>query len=260
MATIFYFSGTGNSLSIARGIAKKLDAKLVSIVDAMGGENQKDDVVGIVTPIYFMDIPDIVKKFLRSYDFDKNSYIFTAVTCGADEGIAFNTMSEILKERGLKLSYGYKKALPDNSIAMVTSEAKKKEMLNSQPMDIEKICNDVKQRVSNSKGFKKSIKSYTFGKILKKGFKFFYKIDRKTIDSSKCIKCGTCERVCPVSNIVKKEGIYTIGKECENCFACAQWCPKRAISVGKLIPTNNSQYTHPDVNVKDIANQKLKKD
>ncbi|MBP2655934.1 MAG: hypothetical protein H6Q73_3503 [Firmicutes bacterium] len=62
MGTIYYFTGTGNSLSIARTIAGKLNANLASIVDYMKEKRAIDDeVIGIVMPVYCMDIPKLVK-------------------------------------------------------------------------------------------------------------------------------------------------------------------------------------------------------
>lgn len=259
MATIFYFTGTGNSLSMARGIAEKLNANLISIVDAMDGEKQyEDEVIGIVVPVYCMDIPNIVKEFLKKCKFLNNNYIFTVVTCGAEDGIALYSIKEILESKGLKLSYGYKSILPDNSIAFPTNEEKKNKMINDQCKYITKISLEIDKRVVNADNFKKSIKKYALKTVLERGLNLIYKINNKTIDYEKCINCGICERVCPVSNIHKQENKYFIEKNCENCFACAQWCPKRAISMGRLIPNDKTQYTHPDITVKDIMNQKSK--
>lgn len=259
MATIFYFTGTGNSFSIARAVGEKLNAKLVSIVDAMEEEREfKDDIIGIVVPIYCMDIPKIAKKFLEKCKISKESYIFTVVTCAGAEGRAFYNVKEILDKRGLKLSYGYKCILPDNSIVFPTNEEKKNKMFNDQEEYIRQIVLDVDKRSINSDRFKKSVKNDITKKVLEEGLNLIYKINNKTIDSQKCIQCGVCEKVCPVSNIHRSEDKYVIGTNCENCFACAQWCPKRALAIGKLTPNDKTHYTHPEVTVKDIINQKSK--
>lgn len=125
MATIFYFTGTGNSLSTARGIADGLQANLVAIKAIMNQEEQlEDDVVGIVTPVYCLDLPRIVKEFLTKYKFSSNSYIFGVATCGGSEGTALNRMKSLLEDRGLKLSHGTEVVLPDNSIIYTTAEEK----------------------------------------------------------------------------------------------------------------------------------------
>ncbi|GAA0122885.1 EFR1 family ferrodoxin [uncultured Clostridium sp.] len=256
MATIFYFSGTGNSLNMARKIAEKLDGKLMPIVKAMDIEEFNDEVIGIIVPIYCMDIPNIVREFLEKVKFSKGSYIFQVVTCGGVEGIAFNTTKKILEQKGLKLSYGFTAILPDNSIALPTKEEKKIEFLKNEENYINSIALAVKERADNSNELKETIKNLVMSKVLKKGFNFIYKIDNKTIDSSKCVKCGICEKVCPLSNIYKEGENFTIGNHCENCFACAQWCPKKAISIGKLNVNDKTQYTHKNITAQDISSQK----
>lgn len=62
---IFYFTGTGNSLWIARKIADSFSADLVSVSD-YNGEEVSDDVIGFVFPVYMGDVPWYFKRFLLS--------------------------------------------------------------------------------------------------------------------------------------------------------------------------------------------------
>lgn len=50
---IYYFSGTGNSLAVARNIAEKTKANLISISSAMqdGETRLTTDSIGIVFPV-----------------------------------------------------------------------------------------------------------------------------------------------------------------------------------------------------------------
>ena len=52
---IYYFSGTGNSLVIARNIAEKTKGTIISIPSVMNKESIESDadVIGIVFPIYY---------------------------------------------------------------------------------------------------------------------------------------------------------------------------------------------------------------
>lgn len=53
-------------------------------------------------------------------------------------------------------------------------------------------------------------------------------------DAEKCVSCGKCERLCPMSNIVMKDGLPSFGKHCIGCTACSFNCPTDAISIGLL--------------------------
>lgn len=69
--------------------------------------------------------------------------------------------------------------------------------------------------------------------------------------SDSCIGCGCCQKVCPVSNITIKEGKPVFGKECQQCMACIQWCPKRAIDY-KQIASKRKNYHNPEILVTDM--------
>ena len=63
-----YFTGTGNSLQVARGIG----GELLSIPRLMrqGGIEVKDDAVGIVCPVYLGDCDEVapeVRSYLKSF-------------------------------------------------------------------------------------------------------------------------------------------------------------------------------------------------
>jgi len=69
--------------------------------------------------------------------------------------------------------------------------------------------------------------------------------------SDACDGCGTCARVCPVQNIALADGKPAWLHRCENCLACYNLCPRRAIHGG--IVKQDYYSLHPDVGVKDFV-------
>jgi flavodoxin len=65
---IYYFSGTGNTLHVAKELQKRMpEANLISIVGLLN-ENVievKGETVGFIFPIYLTSVPAPVRKFLR---------------------------------------------------------------------------------------------------------------------------------------------------------------------------------------------------
>lgn len=62
-----------------------------------------------------------------------------------------------------------------------------------------------------------------------------WRSERPDVDFEECIKCGTCERVCPV-NIVEirkeeEECIVFDFNYCKGCGICANECPTNCISM-----------------------------
>lgn len=62
-----------------------------------------------------------------------------------------------------------------------------------------------------------------------------WRLERPEIDYSQCIKCGTCERVCPANLIEvlkeEKECVVIDFDYCKGCGVCANECPKKCIDM-----------------------------
>ena len=68
---VFYFSGTGNSLKVAKTLAEKLgNCKIVSMARLEKNALDKEyDSIGFVYPTYCWGLPKIVRKFIENMNF-----------------------------------------------------------------------------------------------------------------------------------------------------------------------------------------------
>ena len=69
---ILYFSGSGNSLAIARQLAEKLDERVMSLYDAVHADLQGETRIGFVYPTYWLDAPMAVKQLVAQLVLPKN--------------------------------------------------------------------------------------------------------------------------------------------------------------------------------------------
>ena len=77
--TILYFSATGNSIVIARKLAKNMEnAEVISIAKIMKNDTIKvySEKIGIIIPVYAWGAPRIVMEFLNRIELNHNQYIF----------------------------------------------------------------------------------------------------------------------------------------------------------------------------------------
>ena len=85
---IYYFTGTGNSLVLARSIVEKTNGKLISIPSVMDKQSIyiDADTVGIVFPCYLSQlygIPLIVERFIRKLvNINSIEYLFAVCSFG----------------------------------------------------------------------------------------------------------------------------------------------------------------------------------
>ncbi len=92
--TIFYYSGTGNSLWIARALARELgNAEVVSMV---GWANKRHIIksrrIGLVFPVHIWGVPGRVLEFLDQLPAKDAGYIFAVASNG---GQVANTLVQL---------------------------------------------------------------------------------------------------------------------------------------------------------------------
>ncbi|MCE7698975.1 MAG: EFR1 family ferrodoxin [Methanobacterium paludis] len=100
---IYYFSGTGNSLHVAKQLKKRIpETELIPIVSLLNREvvETSAETVGFVFPIHLMTVPRPLKSFLEKIDLKSAKYIFAVATRGGSKIRAFIDLEKILKEKG----------------------------------------------------------------------------------------------------------------------------------------------------------------
>jgi len=63
-----------------------------------------------------------------------------------------------------------------------------------------------------------------------------------TVDQEKCIRCGKCEKVCPVDNIKSTPPEWIHNGRCTCCLACYHYCPVHAINYGNITRKRDQYY------------------
>lgn len=221
---IFYFTGTGNSLYVAKRLSEKLDEPDVYSMaeykqdDQIGG---KDKIIGFVFPSYYGNLPRIVREFINGLDIHIDTYIFGIITMGG-YGLGSVTMLEkALAEKNLKLKYGRGILMPANYIVKYNPMFLKRTAKSNKK--IQQITDDIKLKKTLIK--KSSIISDNL-------YKNIAELDKEFFFESQCSGCGLCEKICPVENIQLTDNRPEWRHHCEHCMACIHRCPQKAIQYG----------------------------
>lgn len=244
---IFYFTGTGNSLYIA----KRLGGELISIPQVLNGEVSvyEDEKIGIIFPTYGLSVPAIVLDFFGKVKL-RSPYIFVIMTCGNNSGDATKWIASYVKRYGIKISYSNCIAMVGNHIPIADIE--KEKSLNKH---IEESISDLVEDLKIERCYIR--KGTALGPILRNGAKIIKKVTSmdKPINFSvneHCIKCGTCIKVCPRNNVSYNEvSEIMFGDTCESCLSCVNNCPKKAIQV-KGDKNPNARFRNSNVSLKEI--------
>lgn len=271
-ATIFYFSGTGNSYIIAKRVAEGLNGRLVSMASLKNKEEitASTDTIGIVFPVYYTDVPNIVRAFIPKIKDLSSKYVFAVSNFGGGAGRSIKTVKNLLRECGGELSAAYGVHMPQN--AFLKPWVKNEKLLVRMDAEVKHICRQAEKRVKRlppkrmldiiltpaAPFFKSITRNYMLktvgGNKNDSDMSLVYRLDCVFSVSDKCNGCGVCSKVCPVGNIVMKDGKPEWSHRCENCLACLNFCPQKAISG---ISQKDYYYMNPEYTMK-LAQQQSK--
>lgn len=266
---IFYFTGTGNSLSIAKKIATEFqDSELIPIASIMKDNFDKlnlERTVGFVVPTYYLGFPKIVEDFFSKLNINNTEYIFLIVTRGS-KNVVNRFVGDILKMfpscisrfekifTKAKLNAGFYIDMPFNNPiwAALPHEDYEREKIFNSNLKVEKIIQIIKH--------KKDFKEKEFFKFLRplRNTKFLKEVnekDRKFWITQECNGCGICKKICPVDNIQIVEKKPKWQNKCEQCLACLNNC--KVINVAEKTLLSN-RYVHNELRIEDYINQKVK--
>lgn len=258
---IYYFTGAGNSLAVARQLSDKLDnAETVSIVHALAQKQVSfDGIMGIVCPIYMYNVPLIVADFIKKL---KNiPYLFLVLAGGGEPGNAIKSVKILCATQDLKLNAAFNLTMPSNYAPYgSTPQDKQQEMFSKAEKKIEFIADVVtaseKYFDENNTSFFRS--NICPGILYKLGYKFIPKMDKSFYIDENCNGCGICEKVCSFNNISILDRKPQWNHQCQQCFACLQWCPQEAIQYGKKT-IDITRYHHPNVTLNAIMQSSSRK-
>lgn len=252
----FYFSGTGNSLDVAKKLGNK-EEQVISIARLMTDESSSlsfdltdGEAIGFIFPIYAWAPPKMVLDFINKVTFNnyKNNYIYFVATCGENAGETSKVMSKSLMSKGLKLNSGFSMVMPNNYIIMgnVYNDEKNKELLVKAEERIAEINSIIKERKADVFQVEKGPVPFLLTGVINPFFSKFATNTKSFNVNNQCIGCRICEKVCN-SKTIKVKGKPTWGEECTGCLACIHYCPTKAINYGKST-IKKGRYVNPNVN------------
>lgn len=253
---VFYFSSTGNTRWAARKISEALGETLVSIPEALCGdcsyEIDPGETLGICFPVHAWRIPKIVREFLSRLslkDIATDTYAFALMTAGDDTGECLRLIREALAAKGLRLQAAMSLIMPESYVGLpmmdVDKPTREQEKKAESKALLESWTEDLRQRRPVITHICESRWPKINTRILGALFDRLLITDRPFhAVAGRCIKCGKCASVCPVSDIDGGRGKIPVWKHngrCLTCFSCYHHCPTHAIEYG-LRTAHKGQY------------------
>ncbi len=239
---LFYFTGTGHTLALAKEIERKgkteedWEVTYWNILSSEKCPSLSGFDFGIICyPIYAFNAPKKVDEFIAKLSIP-NAFPFL-IAKQSGEPLCWNKASsyyirrKIRKKRGV-LRGEYHFLYPYN-IHFRYEDDFVKELLVANEKLMRVMFWDLKNKHPSYPKYNVlfALNAYIFrlqrlGAFLNS---YFYKVDE-----DKCIHCLKCVKECPVQNIRYENNKFHFSHRCLMCMRCSFMCPKNAISIGLL--------------------------
>ncbi len=250
--TILFFSATGNGLYVAKTLGD--ETRSIAQLERSGIYEIEDDVIGIVSPVYIFNLPLLVQRYLKKARLNAD-YIFGVLTYGSRSGAATHQLLKALEANGNTLHYAADLLMVDNYLPVFKMED---EIAKAPAKDIDTHLTQIKRDIESRKRdiphknvfwrmTSAIINSSWMGST--RGINRLNNTDRKFSVTDKCTSCGTCARVCPVSNVLVEDR-PTFLHHCESCFACIHNCPTGAIQM--KTQKSEARFRNENVTLKEL--------
>ena len=250
---VFYFTGTGNCLYVAR----QLSENTISIPQAMFHNQLSYDAeeIGFVYPVYGMMPPNMVRQFIQKAKL-KADYFFAVATYGNKQGNAVNIWNDIAKAAGYSFDYIATLLMVDNWLPVFDMDEQKK-MDKNIPQNLEKI----KTSLQNREKYIETVSEEDIERWNKRkeansgpfrGDGIHALAEEWFTVTDACIACGICTRLCPKKNYSMSAEKAVPKGECELCLACIQNCPHKAIIITSGEKNPQARYRHEAIMLRDI--------
>ncbi len=247
--TIFYFSGTGNSENVARWMASTatdlgLESEICNIAETDRKSKNPvpaDSMIILVSPVHGFNYPPVMLNFIARFSKGNNQVVLMDTRAGmlignynlpGISGAAFLLSAIILKLKGYCIAGMKSVDLPSNWVSLHPGLNTRtvKVLHEKQKAKVIEFANQIfhgkKRYISFYEILVDAIVSpiaiayYFAGRFV--FAKTFYA-------SGDCNNCDACIQNCPVKAIIKVDHRPFWTFRCESCMRCMSNCPKKSI-------------------------------
>ncbi len=253
---IFWFSGTGNSLWVARRLASALNDTLIDVAQAsIDGKHdytlKPGESLGFVFPTHSWGPPPLVCDFASKLNLGgttSNTHCYMVTTCGDDVGLTVEILQKALGDITIKAAFSVQ--MPNTYVCLpgfdVDDQATEHRKLIAAKTRVEKIEMAIAER-RNIIDAERGKAAWAKSRIIRPGFISSAMNDKKfKVSTTACTRCGKCAAQCPVHNIVSSpDGTPQWQGNCTMCLRCLHMCPACAIDYGNATQ-KKGRYHHRD--------------
>lgn len=233
---IFYRSSyRGNTLKIAQSMAESLSAELVSIDNDPSSDLSEYDLIGFGSAINFAAHDIRLQQFVVEQGLEgKNVFIFST-RCRPILGQYHKSLRNIIESNGGTVVGEFSCRGYDRTGPWVLMDGYNKSRPNEKDIFKARLfAEKLKWKLHPlATAYKVPVNEYLSGiAIREKNTEIIAGNKVVFINTTTCVSCGKCIKVCPMHIFVLKDKVLPIDEDnCIQCRLCADKCPTSSIFI-----------------------------
>ena len=251
---ILVFSGTGNTLAVARLLADELGETVREFTPdelttpERAAIGSADNQIIWMFPTYSWGVPPVILNLISKskFNFNPEASHFMVTTAGDDSGMIADQWRKALSRRGISGSSAYSVQMPNTYTMMKGFDVDSPEVIESKLSAMPARVKEIASRISDATPGDDLVKgSWPRSKtrIVYPWFKRYMITAKGFHTNDRCTRCGWCIRHCPLANITTdSSGHPQWGNRCTMCERCYHGCPSHAVEWRKAT-RGKGQYT-----------------
>jgi len=232
---IIYFSGSGNTEYGCKLIREGLRLNgvacdMVSVKEKPYAFIKEYDIIGFASPVYAFAPASVMVEFIRGIEKQAQKPAFIFLTYAGFSGNAGFTLYKQLTARGFRIFSSFD-MIAEDSWTLIRKKGKTKYSEGHPTADEQqRVVEYGKTLLDDLNKIKEIRYRFTPFDIVAKLYnpnilKHWFKIN---VDMNKCIKCGSCEKICPTGRMDISKFPNPKG-DCIGCYGCINVCPREAV-------------------------------
>ncbi len=248
---IYWFSGTGNTLAVAREMANVFEqagktVELIAMEEGPPAEISQGTTIGLAVPVACGNTYDLCWEFILNLPAGEGAGCFFVDTLGKHSGGIVGPVRDIVTAKGYATLGAREIRMASNFITTPKSPEKIEHINKAGLIETRAFANELLDGEGSWRRnslFQRLAKRIARSRGCWRVTRWLAKI---RIDAAACTGCGLCAKICPADAMTmidapgeqgtdsadapRKIAAYT-KKRCQVCLRCAAHCPVKAISV-----------------------------
>ncbi len=235
--TLYWFSGSGNTLRLAETFAAKLselgwEVVLEPLERADPARFDPETVLGLAFSTHCFSIPEMIRRFVHALPVANGTPAMMLGSHGAFSGGVCGPMKRLLSTKGYHCVAGRIFVMPD-SFFPYTGERFNRFLRDRAQKQVESFAERFHRGQTHWRYWPvlSDLFGYLFGAFFASR-KLFPRIHTTVgIRQDRCTQCGVCVSLCPVHALKQKStgDVPKPDRTCVNCLRCVAVCPTDAV-------------------------------